>query len=264
MAEAAAHPFPAPRSGSTVLHRALAQLVESPVDLRNRVQQAATGRASVIEALLHEIDTTVLPRELTVMCGDKPAAVLVAANRRLAGITLGRTADTGASADEPAVAARIFADRLRQLEAKAGSTGFTLRRRACEVPQGAGSCTVRTLSEALCGPQLSQLEEFRSEAVKRALTWISSSQDGQAVGADGSEELLERLDAVKCLLPAAAVQGNASRLRGQKPECLLLPLSRDVQIIAAISSNDWLLLALPAAEVSAVLSDWNNAFGAPA
>ncbi|MEX0301349.1 MAG: hypothetical protein AB3N24_02890, partial [Leisingera sp.] len=230
MADRAAHHLPLQGSSGRTLSEALARLAATPAAIRGQASQAAAGREPLMAALLREISETVLPRELTVICGQQTAAVLLVAHRRLAGVCLDRPDDagtgTGPAPDDPAAAARIFAGRLRALEAAAEAGGFTLRRRPCKTPQGAGSCTVQMLRDALAAEAAGgPLEAFRAIAEAKAEAWMFCSRKAQAPEAHGPENLLRQLDTVRGAIAPSAGPGVSARLPERRPECLLLPVS---------------------------------------
>lgn len=262
MTDRAAHHLPPQDSGGQALRQALARLAAAPAEIRGQARQAAAGQAPLAAALLREIGETVLPRELTVLCGRETAAVLIAAHRRLAGITLGSTAAaSGAAPDDPAAAARLFAGRLRALETAVAGRGFSLRRRPCKVPEGAGSCTVQMLQDALAASAAGgPLEAFRVLAGAKAEAWMFCPQELQAPEAHGPEPLLQQLRAVRGAIAASAAPAASARLPGQRPECLLLPVSERRRIIAASAGGAWLLLALRAEAAAPVLDAWNRMF----
>lgn len=255
-----ARQLPGAEPAPDALHQALRQLAQPVQALTARAQRAAAGQEPLQDALLREIGETVLPREITLCIGQTPAAVLTAAHRRLAGLSLGGTAEAGDAPEDPAAAARLFAARLNRLEAAAAGTGVTFRRRPCAAPQDAGSCTTAQLQEALAAAGRSPLSSFRSAAAPQALAWIHCGPGGQAPDTGGPEPLLNQLQAVRSTFAASAARPGSARMPARKPDCLLLPVSPDVRILAASHEEELLLLALPPAAVPGLIETWNSLF----
>lgn len=261
MGDAAARELRMPNGTGQGLHSALARLAAAPEADLQRANSTAAGQVPLTAALLQEIAETVLPREVTVLCGGKPVAVLFAAQRRLAGFTLGSAGNTGPGPDDPAAAVRIFARRLQTLQNAAGGGGFRIRRRPCKAPEGAGSCTVQQLNAALAGlSQHGPLEAFRNMAEAKALAWSYCGATGQPLETWGPEDLLSQLDAVRTAAAGAAGHKASLRLPEQKPDCILLPVSGQVSVIAASSGGASLIIAVPAAAAAALLAEWQSLF----
>ena len=262
MAQAAAQNLQGAGAGG--LRLALERLAAAPETFREQAAAAASGQASLPAVLLREIGETVLPRELTVVCGQETAAVLVAAQRRLAAVHMGTAPERGAGPDDPAAAARIFAGQLRALEEAAGGRGFAIRRRPCQAPDGAGSCPVEQLRKALEAPSRGgTLAAFRELAEAKAEAMVLCRGDEAPAESWGPEALLGRLQAACKAAAGRAGGGTAARLPEPKPECMLLPVSPQQSILAASAGGETLLLALSAEAATAVLEDWNSVFAAP-
>ncbi|UWQ74274.1 hypothetical protein [Leisingera sp. M658] len=261
MADAAAHLLPQPAGAGGALQQALNRLAETPAAIRARVQQAAAGQEPLAVAVLREISETVLPRELTICVGQQSAAVLTIAQRRLTGLTLCRSADPADGAEDPDAAARIFAARLRTLDAVANGAGFTIKRRPCKATEGAGSCTAKMLSDAMGATgNSSPLDRFHARATPQAEAWMSCGRGGNLSGSGGPEELLCQLDAVRTVLAAQGAFPSAARMPAPKLECLLLPVSPQRCIIVVSVCGEQLLLTLRADAADAVLRMWTEIF----
>ena len=104
------------------------------------------------------------------------------------------------------------------------------------------------------------LEAFRALAGAKAEAWMFCPQEPQAPEAHGPEPLLQQLRAVRGAIAASAAPAASARLPGQRPECLLLPVSERRRIIAASAGGAWLLLALRAEAAAPVLDAWNRMF----
>lgn len=255
-----ARQLPGAEPAPGALHQALRQLAQPVQALTARAQRVAAGQEQLLDALLREIGETVLPREITLCIGQTPAAILTAAHRRLASLSLGGTAEAGAGPEDPAAAARLFAARLNRLGAAAAGAGVTFRRRPCAAPQGAGSCTAAQLQEALAAASRSPLRSFRSAAAPQAMAWIHCSPGGQAPDTSGPEPLLNQLQAVRSTFAASTARPGSARVPARKPECLLLPVSPEVRILAAWHEDELLLLALPPETVPGMIETWNSLF----
>ncbi|CUH99539.1 hypothetical protein [Leisingera aquaemixtae] len=255
-----ARQLPGAKPAPDALHQALRQLAQPVQALTAQAQRAAAGQEPLLPALLREIGETVLPREITLCIGQTPAAVLTAAHRRLAGLSLGGTAEAGAAPEDPAAAARLFAARLRRLEAQAASAGITFRRRPCAAPQGAGSCTAAQLQEALAAASRSPLGTLRSAAAAQALAWIHCPAGAQAPVSGGPAPLLQQLQAVRSAFAASAARPGSARMPAHRPDCLLLPVSPNLRILAAAHEDELLLLALPPGAVPGLIETWDALF----
>lgn len=261
MADAAAYLLPHPAGAAGALQQALNRLAETPTAIRAGMQQAAAGQEPLAVTVLREISETVLPRELTICVGQQPAAVLTVAQRRLTGLTLGRSADPADGAEDPDTAARIFAARLRTLDAVAGGAGFTIKRRPCKATEGAGSCTAKMLSDAMGAAESSSpLDRFHARATPQAEAWISCGRGGNLSGSGGPEELLCQLEAVHTVLAAKGACPSTARMPASKPECLLLPVSPQGCIIVVSACGEQLLLALRAGAADTMLRVWTEMF----
>ncbi|MFY0312565.1 hypothetical protein ACFMBG_22025 [Leisingera sp. D0M16] len=255
-----ARQLPSAQPGPDALLQALRRLAEPVQALPARTQHAATGGQPLIDALLREISETVLPREITLSIGQTPAAVLTAAHRRLAGLTLGGTAEAGAAPEDPAAAAELFAARLRRLEVEAAGAGFSLGRRPCKAPEGAGSCTPEMLQEALAAPARSPLSSFRAAAADQALAWIHCGPGRQTPVTGGPAPLLDQLQAVRSTFTASATRPGSAKIPARKPDCLLLPVSSEIRILVASHEDELLFLALPPKAVPGLIETWNSLF----
>lgn len=255
-----ARQIPGAEPAPDALHQALRQLAQPVQALTARTQHAAAGREPLLPAVLREIGETMLPREITLCIGQTPAAILIAAHRRLAGLTLKGTAEAGAAPEDPAAAARLFAARLSRLEAEAAGAGFSLRRRPCKAPEGAGSCTPEMLKEALAAPARNPLSSIRAAAAEHALAWIHCGPSGQAPDTGGPPPLLNQLQAVRSAYAASAARPGSARMPARKPGCTLLPVSPEIRILAAAHEEELLLLALPPEAVPGLIETWNALF----
>ncbi len=261
MADAAAHFLPQRPGTAEALHEALIRLADTPTAIRARVQQAAAGKEPLAAAVLREISETVLPRELTICVRQQSAAVLTIAQRRLTGLTLGRSAGPTDETEDPDAAARIFAARLRTLDAAANGAGFTIKRRPCKATDGAGSCTAKMLSDAMGAAESSSpLDRFHARATPQAEAWISCGRGGNLSGSGGPEDLLCQLEAVRTVLAAKGACPSTARMPAPKPECMLLPVSPQRHIVVASVCGEQLLLTLRADAAEAALGIWAELF----
>ncbi|KIC15788.1 hypothetical protein [Leisingera sp. ANG-DT] len=217
----------------------------------------AEATDSLGAAVLREIRDTVLPREIILYIRQQPAAVLTVVHRRLAGIRLNGCTDPSTAAEDPEAAAQLFAARLRQLDAQARDQAFSFRRRPCAVPQGAGSCTAGTLAAALtAGGSSSRLDKFRAQAEVQAVAWLHCPRHSAQTQAGGSDALLTRLDAVRKALTSKSARPASARMPVPKPDCLLLPVTPQLHILAASDGGALLLLALPPEAARTLMAIW--------
>lgn len=243
------------------LVQALRRLSVSPEDIRARALRAAEGREALAEVLLQEIDETVLPRELTISAGGARVAVLTVAHRRLAGVALHGKPDSASEADDPQMAAALFAGRLQRLQTEMPSGGFTILRRSCKGPAGAGSCTAQMLRDALSAvPEDSRLDRFRAAVQAHARAWIFGPAAGGAAQTGGAEEVLMQLGAARAALAAGLQRTRRPPAFQPKPECIVLPLSPGARVIAATDAGRFLLLACSASEAGDLLGKWQQVY----
>lgn len=252
-----AHQAPKQQTAAAKLRQALARLTE-PAGAG-----PAAGQESLSAAVLREISETVLPRQLTLVIGQQPAASLTLAQRRLAGFSLAAAADSSPAAEDPAAAAQLFAARLRRLEAaaEAQGRGFRFRRRPCAAPQGAGSCSARMLEAALSAAGHGPLDRFRAQAADQAAAWLYCPRGSGSAETAGPAPLLAQLEAVRSALTARAARPASARVPVPKPDCLLLPVSPQQHILAASDGGALLLLALPPAAARAQAAAWSGLYG---
>ncbi|WP_052272514.1 hypothetical protein [Leisingera sp. ANG-M7] len=237
------------------LHQALVRLAQPA-----RAAASSTGD-SLTAAVLREIRETVLPREITLCIKGRAAATLTVAQRRIAGLSLPDSADPSSVAEDPETAAQIFATRLRQLKAASKSGDFSFRRRPCPAPQGTGTCSVGTLAAALAAASGGRLDHFRARALPQAAAWLHCPQGGGQIRGDGPEALLTRLDAVRQTLASRAARPASARMPVPKPDCLLLPVSPQLHVLAASDGGALLLLALPPEAARAQAAAWAGIYG---
>lgn len=243
------------------LEQAVRRLSLSCEDIRARARRAAEGRAPLAEVLLQEIDETVLPRELSIFAGADPKAVLTVAHRRLAGVALQGVPDGASEADDPQMAAALFAGRLKRLETEISGCGFTIMRRACKAPAGAGSCTAQMLRDALSEtPEDSRLDLFRAAVQARASAWIFEPAGGGPLDTGGAQGVLGQLDAARAALVAGLQGTRRPPMFQSKPECFVLPLSPDARVIAATDAGQVLLLACSPPQAEEIMSKWQAVY----
>ncbi|MBY6141245.1 hypothetical protein KUV26_17540 [Leisingera daeponensis] len=251
-----AHQSPRPgASAASALHQALIRLAQP-------AGAPPHGKPDTLSAaVLREISETVLPREITLCIGDRPAAVLTVAQRRLAGLSLGGAAAGTAAAENPKTAAQLFAAGLRRLESEGLGQEVSFRRRPCAAPQGASSCSVRRLAEALTAAGGGRLDHFRAQAAPQAAAWLHCPRNGGQAQGNGPAELRTRLDAVRQALTAKSTRPASARMPVPKPDCLLLPVTPQLHILTASDSGALLLLALPPDEARTQAAVWRGIYG---
>ncbi|MDC0659396.1 hypothetical protein N6L27_15455 [Leisingera sp. SS27] len=226
-------------STASDLHQALIRLAEP-------ARAALSGTAdSLTDAVLREIRETMLPREITLCISGRAAATLTVAQRRIAGFTLQDSADPSSAAEDPETAAQLFAARLQLLQAGGKEGKISFRRRPCAAPQGAGTCSAGTLAAALAAASGSRLDHFRARALPQATAWLFCPRSTKEMQGDGPETLLTQLDAVRRALASKAARPASARMPVPKPDCLLLPVTPQLHILAASDGGGLLLLALP-------------------
>ena len=242
------------------LCEAMFRLAAPAQAVHDGAKQAEEGQLPLVSVLLREIGETILPRELTVSAGKEAVAVLTVAQRRLAGVALASQQASGENADDPAAAARLYASRLRVLEAEIGDGGFSLLRCPCKSPEGAGNCTAEMLAEALGSATQCPLKRFQAFAEARVSALLSCGEDGQVYDAKGPDYLLRKLSAVQAGVAARTGKSASLRMPERRPECLLLRLPSELCIINAAVGGNSLLLALAPDEVAPVLEAWKQVF----
>ncbi|NVK12798.1 MAG: hypothetical protein HWE35_01335 [Rhodobacteraceae bacterium] len=237
-------------------------LQQALVRLAQPVRAAPSGSAdSLTDAVLREIRETVLPREITLCISGRAAATLTVAQRRIAGFTLQDSADPSSAAEDPEAAAQLFAARLLVLQAGGKSGKFSFRRRPCPAPQGAGTCSAGTLAAAVAAASGGRLDQFRARALPQAAAWLHCPAGSTQMRGDGPEALLARLDAVRQTLASKASRPASARMPVPKPDCLLLPVSPQLHILAASDGGALLLLALPPEAARTQAAAWASLYG---
>ncbi|OBY24876.1 hypothetical protein [Leisingera sp. JC1] len=241
--------------GASVLHQALVRLAQPACD-------AASGTGdSLTAAVLREIRETVLPREITLCINSRAAATLTVAQRRIAGLSLPDSAEPSSAADDPEAAAQLFAARLQRLQTGSKGGGFSFRRRPCPAPQGTGTCSAETLAATLAAASGGRLDQFRTRALPQAAAWLHCPQDSGQMRGGGPEALRTRLEAVRQTLASKAARPASARMPVPKPDCLLLPVSPQLHILAASDGGALLLLALPPEAARAQAAAWAGIYG---
>ncbi|NSY41448.1 hypothetical protein [Leisingera sp. ANG59] len=256
MAKSAQQTPQAGTGAASSLHQALIRLAQP-----SRAAPSGTDD-SLSAAVLREIRETVLPREITLCISGRAAATLTVAQRRIAGLSLRDSADPSSAAENPETAAQLFAARLQQLQAGSRGQDFSFRRRPSAAPQGAGTCSAGTLAAALAAASGSgRLDHFRAQAQPQAAAWLHCPQDSGQMRGDGPEALLIRLDAVRQTLASRAARPASARMPVPKPDCLLLPVTPQLHILAASDEGALLLLALPPEAARAQAAAWQSLYG---
>lgn len=242
-----------------------------PADLAGRLRRLAGAARRVAGAdpglagVLHEIDTIVLPRQVTLFDGDRAVARLVVSNRRLQSVEPadGPAGDGEIAAPtDPGAAARLFSARLCEIAARAPELSARVTGRVALFGQTAMGCTAAALAaeagigqggDAGAGPVVdSFLEALRDKAV----AWLRTGPDGTRTGGD---------PALVRALAQAQGRGLGRRPQGRlgpnRPECQFVPLSDSLALVCAESARAGLVALVPTAALAGAMDAWTRAAG---
>lgn len=210
----------------------LARLAASP-------HQLAAARAALpgtpearLEALLDEIDETVLPRVLHVTSGSRETARLIVSHRRLIGI---ETQDRPKPKADPDALAQVFAAGLAQIALWRGALSLSVSPRTAPPGRAERACSVAAIRQALALPppenacdRLQRLVE--AEAVAR-LHWSGNSPQARFSGTQAWRATLQMI-AANYLKMQSQTRANV-RTGPLRTEGLLIPVGTDLGIVVA-------------------------------
>lgn len=210
----------------------LARLAASPHQLAAAHAALPGTPEARIEALLDEIDETVLPRVLHVTSGPREVARLIVSHRRLIGI---ETQDRPKPKPDPDALAQVFAGRLAQIAQWRGELSLSVSPRSAPPGRAGRACSVAAIRQALALPppenacdRLQRLVE--AEAVAR-LHWSGNSPQAQFSGTQAWRATLQTI-AANYLKMQSQTRATA-RAGPQRAEGLLIPIGFDLGIVVA-------------------------------
>jgi len=227
-------------------------------------RHAAEGQACLMQAMLREIDETVLPRRLTVYFGQDAVAELTISHRRLLRFDLADAPDQAFRLNHSDFTsiAQISAQRLRFLETYRNNTGFRIRRRVCETGSETEYCSAQRLAEALSAQQNeSRLNSFLNAIGADAKAWIFQTGDRGQITNCGPVDLVQQLTTLaETDILAKQKRVPTPRVPDQTPSCMVLSMSRDTRVLVAWDRKERLLIALPAPVLNTATKAWQRIF----
>ncbi len=162
----------------------IARLAVAPQDLVEARQALPASGPARLQALLQEIDETVLPRLLHLKCGARAIACLTVSQRRLIDIDMPGRPSLPRDAEK---LTQLMAARLQEIAESRGAMSITVARRPDSPTQAEAACSVAALRRAftLSGSQNAMDRLWpQIEAQSAAWTlWSGSAAQGKASGA---------------------------------------------------------------------------------
>ena len=210
------------------------------------------------QAVLREVEETVLPRSFELTNKDGTLAHLTIASRRLVAVRL-EGHDPGTGIPDNVTAAAHF---MRQLETacKVGGPFYLKRAGGDETPSDAGaSCTAEDLRGLLPDTTTaSRLHEYFRHVEPSAEAWLFLDE-GEAEAMQGGQDafcdMLREL-AREVRRQSAIRAGLAGKL-ASKPSCTLLPFGDDRCVVTASDQQALFLAIQPIQDLSASAENWN-------
>lgn len=234
---------------SEPLRRALARL---NADLADYLDTPLQDMAQVWDAVLREIDETVLPRRFALANDAGVLAHLSITSRRLIGVQLPGH-DTVSDTAPPSTQ---FAKLIARACAAGGPFHLNLSDRDGAISEAGQSCTVEDLRSAISNlPTENQLHGFSGQIEPMALAWLffADAKTDPHHGGDATHFTLLAELAAKTRRDAAGRAGPAAKIAA-KPSCTVLPLD-DTQCIAIATDGNTLFLAVLSREHGATAAD---------
>jgi hypothetical protein len=213
--------------------------------------------AARLEALLTEIDETVLPRVLVVEAGGRDLARLIVSHRRLISIDLPGRPAPACDADS---LAGILAARLVEVAGAAGLLALSIARRSATPGHAEIACSPAALRAALHQrlreSPLDRLIRLAGSHVLASLTWSEASGPGQFVGPPAWDQRLLQM-AAPFRQRRAALRREA-RIGRAAAEGLLLPLGADLVLLFADLDGQGVAAVLPRPVGLALVAAWQQ------
>lgn len=199
-----------------------------------------------LDQILAEIDSIMLPREVTVFCGPMAVARLVISQRRLVGLAL----VDGGSGD--------LIDGVRRLLQTCDGQSLRFQRHVAHAPIGAESLSAEMIRSRLCTMAASdptQWQRFGVEIAPHVLAWREVSGDGQTrqMGAAQDQMVLE----------GVSRNMQSTHAIGAKAQALFLPLPErypDHVLLVARAERQHFLALVRAPAVTEVVALWQRMF----
>ncbi|MFK7940964.1 MAG: hypothetical protein AB8B82_16410 [Roseovarius sp.] len=246
--------------------RAVLERAAGPHDvLRPAPQRHAADFAALIAMLRFEIDETVLPRRVVLMCDGTTCADLVLSNRRLIRLSIdGQVIEAGTTGDaDPDDVARRYAEALKALSARSGPLTLHHAGRAGHSVTSASACTATRLAGFGTTTQLgNRMKQFLESVHAGSKGWIYHAQGEEPVAYDpgaGVFEALRRLDTR--LAEDAKDTSDMRRLTRNDPQCRAFAFGADVQVLLVFDRTARVVVALPEAQLKTALTTWQTLFG---
>ena len=244
------------------LRQAIARLCTDFSDLQADRRDADAGHVNLMQALLVQIDETMLPRRLTLFFGQDAVAKLRVCNRRLLSLEL----TNGPGPEGPArltSAAQVYAQQLQQLSATYQGTGFRITRQVCETGIETQSCSATQLAECLTlqPQQGSRLTHVLAGISAMADAWVLQGEDASEDSRFGPAALTEQLtELAHTDRTTKNNNGHALRMPEITPSYLVLSISSDTKVIIAWDQAETLLVAVPAQHLPEMGAAWHKVF----
>lgn len=214
----------------------------------------AAGTANPIQAVLREIDETVLPRRITLRSETGAAVDLLVSNRRLYAVTVG--GEAGADPSDPQEAAGIFARRLKAALGQVRRVTLHAARPEVDPDVQHIGCTAQALAQAIGvafrANTAAGLEEFLAWIEAEALAWLRPGKGG-AERSGGAADLIGPLRAFAGRTPEGATQ-----VGGRAPLCSLLPLPDGRLVLSVSGAGRGMVAVLAEDRRGALLDIWHS------
>lgn len=249
------------------LRGAVERMIETFPSDQPKPVRVAQSYPDLIRLLAFEIDETVLPRTLVLVHNDIHVAQLVVTNRRLVAMTVeGQSVAPLSETDpDPDDVAQQYAGALARLFASTGVLELRSAGRAAQAVTGSTACTGQRLAAVSDKPVAqNRVKQFLQSAHSGSLGWIYRSDGEEAVAHDPDAAIFDALKTLDAALDAQAEQRTAShKLDRPGPLCTAFSLLPGVQVLVATHRKTQLVLAVPEADFSDVMTHWQSVFRSP-
>ena len=240
--------------GQTALRHALARLTRNSADFADERRAIHPDLPQLMQAILREVDETVLPRRYMISGRAGPLVCLSVVSRRLVAVEPSITGEDPDTTRTGPSAVQF----LQMIEAAcAGGGPFTLAPagRDERVSEAGQSCTAQDLRDALgTGSASGKVQAFFNRHHPNTVSWLFVADDGPQFGGDARHQDVLTTLADRARTPAPDRVGTVV-----KPTCTVLPLGDDHRVI--ISSDQtalYLCVVTPEQAVTATAA-WRTA-----
>ncbi|MDU8927834.1 hypothetical protein RXV86_10605 [Alisedimentitalea sp. MJ-SS2] len=241
------------------LRRAVERLNADLVTYLGEGQTLMGDMAQVMQAILREIDETILPRRFDLADDSGPIAHLSIASRRLVRVGLPGD-DNSCEIPETTTAAAYFTILLERA-CKAGGP-FRLERigRDDTISDSGQSCSVQDMRDALATMSMAGKPHALFKQIEpTAISWVFIEGNDAEPRQGGTADHFDMLANLASNERRQA--GVHTRLAGKlaaKPTCTILPLGDALRVIVASDQEALLLAVLTVEQVAQVVETWST------